>query len=316
MTSPQLDPAATCGYSAGHIPSVSNAAFDSRAGLRLLPACSAKIRRTVRSNRAADPDATLEVKADLPLVKGRLYIRCHDHPRHDRDPGGTCRRSHRRRRGGPPDRRPQGANATEPAPEPDLSQCTSRIRADRRADQRGTGRAAGADSDPWAAATDRPQHASYTTESFATGPSRSPNRTAAEPVRTKPVNTSGVERISVRAVGRRVRIVGETSVATLSADGPHVLRRNGSVLEVSSDGELGASLDGFSILRGAPRNLDDFRALGSRQGAVPAGQPEHRRRRRGDRRQPEHRAGAAPRQGPGHRRRREAARRAPRSTTR
>ena len=76
------------------------------------------------------------------------------------------------------------------------------------------------------------------------------------------MNTSGVERISVRAVGRRVRILGETAVATLSADGPHVLRRNGPVLEVSSDGELGASLDGFSILRGAPRNLDDIRALG------------------------------------------------------
>jgi hypothetical protein len=71
-----------------------------------------------------------------------------------------------------------------------------------------------------------------------------------------------VERISVRAIGRRVRIIGETSVATLSADGPHVLRRNGSVLEVSSDGELGASIDGFSILRGATRSLDDFRSLG------------------------------------------------------
>ena len=88
--------------------------------------------------------------------------------------------------------------------------------------------------------------------------SRPPRPT--EPVR-KPVNTNGVERCLVRAIGRRVRIVGETSVATLSADGPHVLRRNGSVLEVSSDGELGASLDGFSILR-APRSLDDFRALG------------------------------------------------------
>lgn len=83
-----------------------------------------------------------------------------------------------------------------------------------------------------------------------------------EPVRAKPINTGGVERISVRAIGRRVRIIGETSVATLSADGPHVLRRNGSVLEVSSDGELGASIDGFSILRGATRSLDDFRSLG------------------------------------------------------
>lgn len=50
-------------------------------------------------------------------------------------------------------------------------------------------------------------------------------------------------------------------MATLAADGPHVLRRNGSVLEVSSEGELGASLDGFSILK-APRNLDEFRSLG------------------------------------------------------
>jgi hypothetical protein len=113
------------------------------------------------------------------------------------------------------------------------------------------------DSDPWAAATDRPQHATYRTESFTVPPVEPEEK----PVPRKPVNTAGVERISVRAIGRRVRIIGETSVATLSADGPHVLRRNGSVLEVSSDGELGASLDGFSILR-APRNLDDFRSLG------------------------------------------------------
>ena len=116
--------------------------------------------------------------------------------------------------------------------------------------------ASAADSDAWAAVTDEPQqadHRSAVPES---------EKSADEPVRVKPVNTGGVERISVRAIGRRVRIIGETSVATLSADGPHVLRRNGSVLEVSSDGELGASLDGFSILRGATRSLDDFRSLG------------------------------------------------------
>ena len=125
-------------------------------------------------------------------------------------------------------------------------------------------------TDPWAAETDRPQYTTHPTESFRNGtadsgaddPEPTDPEPAPEPVRAKPVNTSGVERISVRAVGRRVRIVGETAVATLSADGPHVLRRNGPVLEVSSDGELGASLDGFSILRGAPRNLDDIRALG------------------------------------------------------
>jgi hypothetical protein len=112
------------------------------------------------------------------------------------------------------------------------------------------------DSDAWAAATDRPQAGGYESTTPQT------EAAADEPADTRPVNVGGVERISVRAVGRRVRILGETSVATLSADGPHVLRRNGSVLEVSSDGELGASLDGFSILRSAPRSLDDFRALG------------------------------------------------------
>ena len=112
--------------------------------------------------------------------------------------------------------------------------------------------------DPWAASTDRPQRATHTTESFVAAgePVAEP-----EPPRGKPVNTNGVDKITVRAIGRRVRIVGESSVATLAADGPHVLRRNGSVLEVSSDGELGASLDGFSILK-APRNLDEFRSLG------------------------------------------------------
>ena len=113
-----------------------------------------------------------------------------------------------------------------------------------------------ADSDAWAAVTDEPQQGDYSSAAPES------ETTADEPVRVKPVNTGGVERISVRAIGRRVRIIGETSVATLSADGPHVLRRNGSVLEVSSDGELGASLDGFSILRGATRSLDDFRSLG------------------------------------------------------
>ncbi len=79
--------------------------------------------------------------------------------------------------------------------------------------------------------------------------------------RRRPTGSKGVDRIWVRAVGRRVRIVGDPSVATASAEGPHVLRRNGSVLEVTSDGEIGPTLDGFSILR-PPRNFDDIRAMG------------------------------------------------------
>lgn len=74
-------------------------------------------------------------------------------------------------------------------------------------------------------------------------------------------NSKGVDRVSIRAVGRRVRVVGEPRVATASVDGAHVLRRNGSVLEISSDGEIGASIDGFTLLR-PPRSLDDVRNLG------------------------------------------------------
>jgi hypothetical protein len=121
-------------------------------------------------------------------------------------------------------------------------------------------------TDPWAAATDRPQHATFARETVRQEPpAPSEEVPAATPASAGPRGgkaSNGVERISVRAVGRRVRIVGETSVATLSADGPHVLRRNGTTLEVSSDGEIGPSLDGFSILRGVPRSLEDIRALG------------------------------------------------------
>jgi hypothetical protein len=76
----------------------------------------------------------------------------------------------------------------------------------------------------------------------------------------RPTGAKGVERVSVRAVGRRVRIVGDSSVATVSVDGPHVLRRTGPVLEVTSDGDVGPNLDGF-ILR-PPRSFDDLRAIG------------------------------------------------------
>jgi len=113
-------------------------------------------------------------------------------------------------------------------------------------------------ADAWASQTDRPTPGTDRDERHQSAAGREEVRADWPP---RPVNTGGVTRISVRAVGRRVRIIGETTVATIAADGPHVLRRNGSVLEVSSDGEMGFSLDGFSILR-APRNLDDIRALG------------------------------------------------------
>lgn len=78
--------------------------------------------------------------------------------------------------------------------------------------------------------------------------------------RRAPREAKGVERLVVQAVGRRVRIVGDYSVATVAAEGPHVLRRRGDTLEITSDGEIGPSLDGFSMLR-PPRSFDDLRSM-------------------------------------------------------
>ncbi|MEA4943576.1 MAG: hypothetical protein VB080_03970 [Propionicimonas sp.] len=104
----------------------------------------------------------------------------------------------------------------------------------------------------------RRQYSPYAREVFS-----QPPRDAEEPPAShrRAAGSKGVDRIAIRAVGRRVRIVGDAGVATASAEGPHVLRRNGSVLEVSSDGEIGPNFDGFSILH-PPRSLDDIRALG------------------------------------------------------
>jgi len=62
-------------------------------------------------------------------------------------------------------------------------------------------------------------------------------------------------RLRVRAIGRRVKIVGEPFVNTVAVDGPHVIRQDGDTLQVTSEGEFGASLDGFTLT--PPRSLRD-----------------------------------------------------------
>lgn len=71
----------------------------------------------------------------------------------------------------------------------------------------------------------------------------------------------GLTKVAITSVGRRVRIEGDPSVATLAVEGQHVLRRNGTVMEVSGTGEFGPSFHGFSLIR-PPRNLDDLRDIG------------------------------------------------------
>ncbi|MEV0289445.1 hypothetical protein AB0H36_35420 [Kribbella sp. NPDC050820] len=60
---------------------------------------------------------------------------------------------------------------------------------------------------------------------------------------------AGVQRVTVRAIGRRVRLIGEPAINGVAVDGPHVIKRDGDTLAISSDGDMGVSIDGFSMLR-------------------------------------------------------------------
>ncbi|ONI71798.1 hypothetical protein BWI15_16830 [Kribbella sp. ALI-6-A] len=60
---------------------------------------------------------------------------------------------------------------------------------------------------------------------------------------------SGVRRVTIRAVGRRVRLIGESAITGVAVDGPHVIKRDGDTLSINSEGDMGVSLDGFSMLR-------------------------------------------------------------------
>ncbi len=70
----------------------------------------------------------------------------------------------------------------------------------------------------------------------------------------------GARRVSIRSVGRRVRVIGDASVPSVAVTGPHVLRRSGTVLEVTSEGQ-GTPLENFSLLK-LPRSLDDLKSIG------------------------------------------------------
>ena len=60
---------------------------------------------------------------------------------------------------------------------------------------------------------------------------------------------AGVQRVTVRAIGRRVRLIGEPAINGVAVDGPHVIKRDGDTLAISSEGDMGVSIDGFSMLR-------------------------------------------------------------------
>jgi hypothetical protein len=60
---------------------------------------------------------------------------------------------------------------------------------------------------------------------------------------------AGVQRVTIRAIGRRVRLIGEPAINGVAVDGPHLIKRDGDTLAISSEGDMGVSIDGFSMLR-------------------------------------------------------------------
>jgi hypothetical protein len=99
------------------------------------------------------------------------------------------------------------------------------------------------DADVWADVTDRPAD--------APAAHLEPPTTSTLPASVEPT------KVVIRAVGHRVRVVGEPSVSAVSVDGPHVVRRDGDTLTVASEGEFGTSLDGFTLIRS--RSVSDLR---------------------------------------------------------
>jgi hypothetical protein len=106
---------------------------------------------------------------------------------------------------------------------------------------------------PSSSATPEPVTAARvsTTSHDAPAASSRPNESAVRPT------GSGPTRLRVRAVGRRVRIVGEPFLSTVAVEGPHVMRHDGDVLTVASEGEFQATLDNFTLRTPNLRDLQE-----------------------------------------------------------
>ncbi|MBB6571492.1 hypothetical protein HPO96_28230 [Kribbella sandramycini] len=111
-----------------------------------------------------------------------------------------------------------------------------------------------ADSAPsesaWADATDAPD----AVPPIAVVPEPAPSSVVDDAVEEEVEHSSvpipsGVQRVTIRAIGRRVRLIGEPAVNGVAVDGPHVIKKDGDTLAINSEGDMGVSIDGFSMLR-------------------------------------------------------------------
>ncbi len=65
-----------------------------------------------------------------------------------------------------------------------------------------------------------------------------------------PPSVPGVDRVEIRASSRRVRLVGDPTVAAFTVDGPHHVRRDGSSIVISSETENLPGDETFVLLAG------------------------------------------------------------------
>jgi hypothetical protein len=87
-----------------------------------------------------------------------------------------------------------------------------------------------------------------------------------EPAQDEPVEIqhssmpvpAGVQRVTIRAIGRRVRLTGEPAITGVAVDGPHQIKRDGDTLAISSEGDMGVSIDGLTMLR--TRSVGDLKS--------------------------------------------------------
>jgi hypothetical protein len=128
-------------------------------------------------------------------------------------------------------------------------------------------------ADAWAAATD---DIDGDLDSAARDAAPPPIGSAAPVTAVVAANGRATTGIRIRALTRKVRIIGDPSVSTVSVDGPHEMRREGTTLVIDSDRDLPFG-DPFQFLptgRGRFRVLTGGRSFGLNTDLVLRANPE------------------------------------------
>lgn len=91
-------------------------------------------------------------------------------------------------------------------------------------------------------------------------PEALPGAVSARPI-PELTGSGGINAVTIRATGQRVRVIGDEAVDTVVVSGQHTLRRRADGLDILATGHLGPSVRGFSPVH-PPRSADDLKQLG------------------------------------------------------